>query len=113
MQYLSQKAWDRIKDSLPGSSGHVGDNGKNNRLFLEAVIWILRTGAPWRDLPERYGKWNTNYTRFSRWAKKGIWNKIFEKLKDDKSIKSLMIDSSIIRSHQHAAGAKGGRKRNI
>jgi putative transposase len=102
---LSDEEWERIKDLLPGKSGDVGVTAKDNRQFINAVIWIDRTGAPWRDLPERYGKWNTVYQRFNRWSKKGIWEKIFEQLQDP-DFDWVMLDSTVIRAHQHAAGQK-------
>ncbi len=102
---LSDREWERIKDLLPGKSGDVGVTAKNNRQFINAVIWIDRTGAPWRDLPEYYGKWNTVYQRFNRWSKKGIWEKIFEQLQEP-DFDWVMLDSTVIRAHQHAAGQK-------
>ena len=65
---LHDDQWERIKDLLPGRKGHVGTNAKDNRLFVEAVLWRYRSGAPWRDLPERFGDWNNTHRRFSRWA---------------------------------------------
>lgn len=101
---LSDDDWKRIEHLLPGRSGSAGRQGQDNRLFVTAVLWIARTGAPWRDLPERYGSWNTVYQRFNRWAKKGRWEAIFEALQDP-DLKTVMLDSTIIRAHLHAAGA--------
>lgn len=110
---LSNEQWERIQDLLPGKETDPGGTGKDNRLFVDAVMWILRTGAPWRDLPERYGNWNSVYQRFNRWAKSGVWQHVFEELAlDEVDVESLMIDSTIVRAHQHAAGAKGGRTSN-
>jgi transposase len=78
--------------------------------MLEAIIWILYTGAPWRDLPEEYGPWNSVYSRFRLWIEKGVWQKVFDELSKDKDMENIMIDGSYIRIHQHAAGARGGRK---
>jgi putative transposase len=85
----------------------VGVTEINNRLFLEGVFWIAQTGAPWRDLPERFSPWWGTYTRFNRWTKKGRWENIFEALADDPDFEYIMIDSSIVQAHQHANRAKG------
>ena len=103
---LSDDEYDRIEHLLAGREGDRGRTGKDNRLFVNAVIWIARTGAPWRDLPERFGKWNSVYQRFNRWSQKGLWEEIFNMLSIDVDVKDLMLDSTIIRAHQHAAGAK-------
>ena len=79
-------------------------------MFVEGVLWIVRTGAPWRDLPEVFGEWNSVFRRFSRWSQKGVWQRIFEALSDDPDFEYLIIDSTIVRAHQHASGAKGGLK---
>jgi transposase len=102
---ISDDNWERIKDLLPGKEGDPGVTAKDNRLFLDAVLWIAKTGAPWRDLPERFGPWNSVWKRFSRWAGKGRWRKIFEQLQDP-DLEWLILDSTIIRAHQHAAGAE-------
>src|SRR5713101_5257531 len=101
----------RIENLLPGRPGHVGRNSeKGNRLFVEAVIWKFRSGAPWRDLPERFGGWKNTHTRFSRWAESGVWQNLFKALADDPDNEYAMIDATIVRAHQHSAGArkKGG-----
>ena len=102
----------RIENLLPGRPGHVGRNSeKGNRLFVEAVIWKFRSGAPWRDLPERFGDWNNTHRRFSRWAKSGVWENLFKALADDPDNEYAMIDATIVRAHQHSAGAlKKGAK---
>ena len=102
---LRDDQWERIKDLLPGREGHVGANAKDNRLFVEAVLWRYRCGAPWRDLPERFGDWNNTHRRFSRWAKTGVWEQIFKHLAADPDNEYAMIDSTIVRAHQHSAGA--------
>jgi transposase len=109
-KYLREDQWERIKDSLPGKAGDVGRTG-DNRCFIEAVMWIGRTGAPWRSLPRVYGRWSGVHQRFRRWAKAGIWQMIFNTLAIDADTEWLMIDATIIRAHQHAAGAKGGSRR--
>ena len=103
---LSDEQWDRIKDLLPGKASDRGVTAKDNRLFMEAVLWIGRTGAPWRDLPSELGNWHTTYTRFSRWAKSGVWDRLFEVISVDRDLEEVMLDSTAIRAHQHAAGAK-------
>ena len=79
---LSDDQWRRVEGLLPGQPGSPGRSAGNNRLFLEAVLWIVRTGAPWRDLPERFGDWNSVFQRFNRWAKKGVWQQVFDALQD-------------------------------
>jgi len=108
---LTDDQWNRIQDFLPGQPGKPGDNGQDNRQFVNAVFWIAKTGAPWRDLPERLGDWKNTHKRFSRWAQKGVWKKIFEALNADADLEWLMIDSTVNRAHQHAAGAKKGGMR--
>ena len=102
---LSDEQWQRVEGLLPGQPGSPGRSGDNNRLFLEAVLWIVRTGAPWRDLPERFGDWNSVFQRFNRWAKKGVWEQVFNALQDP-DLEWLMLDATIIRAHVHAAGAR-------
>lgn len=103
---LRDDQWDVIKDSLPGKVGDRGRSGEDNRAFIRAVMWIGRTGGPWRALPPEYGKWSTIHKRFMRWAKAGIWQMIFNSLAIDQDNEWIMLDSTIIRAHQHAAGAK-------
>ena len=102
---ISDKDFERIKPLLPGQPGKPGRNAKDNRLFIDAVLWLARTGAPWEDLPERFGKHNTVYKRFQRWAKKGRWQAIFEALQDP-DLEWIMLDTTVVRAHQHAAGQK-------
>ena len=102
---ITDECWDRIKSLLPGQAGQVGITAKDNRLFVNAVLWIAKTGAPWRDLPERFGNWNSTWRRFDRWSRKGVWRHVFETLQDP-DLEWLIIDSTIIRAHQHAAGAR-------
>jgi transposase len=96
----------RIENLLPGRPGSVGRRSVvGNRLFVEAVIWKFRSGAPWRDLPERFGDWNNTHRRFSRWAKSGVWENLFKALAADPDNEYAMIDATIVRAHQHSAGA--------
>jgi transposase len=103
---LRDDQWDRIKDFLPGRDGHVGVTATDNRLFVEAVLYRYRAGIPWRDLPERFGPWKAVHTRFSRWAKSGVWEKLFQALASDADNEYAMIDSTIVRAHQHSTGAR-------
>jgi transposase len=107
---LRDDQWEKIKDLLPGRVGTVGVSAKDNRLFVEAVLYRYRTGIPWRDLPERFGDFRVVHTRFSRWNQKGVWAKVFQILAGDTDDEYAMIDSTIVRAHQHSSGAKGGIK---
>jgi transposase len=101
--------WDRIKHFLPGQPGDPGVTAQDNRLFVNAVLWIARTGAPWEDLPERFGKPNSVWRRFDRWARTGVWARVFRELQDP-DLEWLLLDSTVVRAHQHAAGKKGGNR---
>ena len=103
---LRDDQWDRIKDDLPGQPGTVGATAADNRLFVEAVLYRYRAGLPWRDLPERFGDWKNVHRRFSRWAATGGWERIFRRLAEDADNEYAMIDSTIVRAHQHSAGAQ-------
>lgn len=105
---LSEAQWARIAPLLPGKAGDPGRTGADNRLFVNGVLWVLRSGAHWRDLPERYGKHKTLHKRFSRWTKAGIWEKVFASLIKDRDNKYLMLDTTLVRAHQQAATGKGG-----
>jgi len=111
---LSEESWSKIKELLPPErSGKKGRPAKDNRLIINAILWILYTGSPWRDLPEEFGPWKSVHTRFRRWSEQGIWEKVFAKLSEEKDLENVMIDGTYIRAHQHAAGAKGGRKNRL
>ena len=99
---ISDADWDRIKDLLPGRPGQTGWLARDNRLFIDAVLWWAKTGVPWRDLPERFGDWNTVWKRFDRWARKGTWRLVFETLQDP-DLEWLILDSTVIRAHPCAA----------
>jgi transposase len=103
---ITDAHWDAIKTLLPGQEGDPGTTAKDNRLFVNAIMWIAKTGAPWRDLPERFGKWNSVFQRFNRWCKAGVFHTIMEQWQDP-DLGALLLDSTIIRAHQHAAGAEG------
>ena len=107
---LRDDQWKRFEHLLPGKATDCGVTAKDNRLFVEAVLWILRTGSPWRDLPPELGKWHNTYTRYSRWGKKGVWQRVSEAVSNAPDLQSLLIDSTIVRAHQHAAGAQKKRE---
>ena len=107
---LSDAQWKRIEPLCAGKEGDVGRTGDDNRRFVEAVLWIGRTGAPWRDLPPRFGKWNTVFQRFRRWAKKDVFKRMFEELSADLDFGEVQIDGTNVRVHQHATGKKGAPK---
>ena len=102
---LRDDQWERIEHLLPGRAGDVGVTAKDNRRFVEAVLFRYRAGIPWRDLPERFGPWKATHTRFSRWAARGVWARVFAQLSRDADNEYAMIDSTIVRAHQHSAGA--------
>jgi len=109
---LTNEQWERLQPFLPPQKPRTGRPALDHRTILNGILWVLRTGAPWRDLPERYGKWTTVYSRFQRWRKAGVWDRI---LKDVQTLVDQdgnvdweihFVDSTIVRAHQHAAGAK-------
>ena len=107
---LSNAQWDRIEGFLPGRQGWVGVTAKDNRNFVNGVLWVLRSGAQWKDLPAQFGNWKSMHKRFTRWARSGIWQRIFQVLLDDPDNRHVMIDSTIVRAHQQSACGKGGAK---
>ncbi len=107
---IREDQWERIKDLLPGREGTVGVRAKDNRLFIEAVLYRYRTGIPWRDLPERFGDFRIVHTRHLRWSRRGVWKTVFDVLAQDADNEYRMIDSTIVRAHQHSAGGKKKQK---
>jgi transposase len=103
---LRDDQWDRIKDLLPGRDGHVGGTAPDNRLFVEAVLYRYRAGIPWPDLPPRFGDFKIVHQRFSRWAKSGVFDRILRYLASDADNEYVMLDATIVRAHQHSAGAQ-------
>ena len=103
---LRADQWERIKDVLPGKTTDCGVTAKDNRLFIEAVLWIARTGSPWRDVDPALGNWHATYTRFSRWGKKGVWPRIIAAISDEVDVEAVLIDSTVVRAHKHS-GARG------
>ncbi len=114
---LSNEQWERLKSLLPSEKPQTGKPNHNHRRVVNGILWILRTGAPWRDLPERYGKWQSVATRFYRWQKGEIWNQILAKLQAIADEQGKLdwevhyVDGTVIRAHQHAAGGKKGAQK--
>jgi transposase len=107
---LNDAQWGRIAELLPGKAGDPGRTAADNRLFVNGCLWVLRSGAHWCDLPERYGAWKSVHRRFSRWARAGVWERVFSALTGDRDNQYLMLDSTIVRAHQPAATGKGGHR---
>jgi len=101
--------WERIEQLLPGKAGDRGCTARDKRRFVEAVLWIMRTGSPWRDLPVEFGHWHRTYVRISRWREKGVFERVAHAMQSDAGMEQLFIDSTIVRAHQHSAGAKKSR----
>jgi transposase len=113
---LSDAQWERLRPLLPPQKPRTGRPAKDHRTVLEGILWILRTGAPWRDLPERFGPWRTVYSRFRRWRQAGVWDRVLAALQRRADAHGNLdwtlhfVDSTVVRAHQHAAGAKGGTR---
>ena len=111
---LTNEQWERLKPWLPPQKPYTGRPAHDHRRIINGILWILRTGAPWRDLPERYGPWQTVACRFYRWRKAGVWDALFATIQAQADILGQIdwdihfVDGTIVRAHQHAAGAKGG-----
>jgi transposase len=102
---LTAGQWERIRGLLPPERGREGRPSIDNRRVVNAIRWVLKTGAPWRDLPEHYPKWKTVHSRFSRWTRRGVWARVLAELAKDQDGESFLIDATIVRAHQDAAGA--------
>ena len=107
---VDDKTWAKIAALLPGKASDRGVTARDNRLFLEAVLWRVRMGLPWRDLPSDFGNWNSVFQRFRRWAVAGVFDRIFERLSGEPDFEYALIDGTIVSAHQKASGAKGGLK---
>ena len=105
---VTDQLWSKLEPHLPGKASDSGVTAKDNRLFLEAVFWRVRTGSPWRDLPSAFGNWNTQFRRFRRWAERGVFERLFNAMSDDPDLEYALIDGTIVSVHQKASGAKGG-----
>ena len=107
---ISDSDWERIKDLLPPENHGEGRPSKPNRVMLNGMLWICKTGSPWRDLPERFGPWSTVFTRYNNWSKDNAFQELFKALTQDADMQDTSIDSTSCKVHQHAAGAKKGQK---
>lgn len=107
---LRDDQWERLAALVPGKAGDPGRTGANNRMFVEAVLWKARAGAPWRDLPDVFGAWNSLFQRFRRWAGRGVFERLFKVLSGEPDFEYALVDGTLVRVHQHATGAKGGLK---
>ena len=105
---ISDRSWAIIEPLVPGSVRDSGVTARDTRLFLEAVLWRVRVGGPWRDLPPGFGAWNSVFRRFRRWAQGGVFQRIFEAVSEDPDFEYALIDGTIVSAHQKASGAKGG-----
>ena len=105
-QELSDAVWERISPHLPGKASDPGRTGRDNRLFVEAILWLARSGAHWRVLPKEFSRWHTVYQRFNRWCRSGVWEDLFKELSEDADFEYILVDSTIVRAHQHSAGAQ-------
>ncbi len=105
---LTDAQWARIEHLCLGKRSDPGRSGTNNRMFIEGVLWVARTGSPWRDLPSVFGHWNSVYSRYSDWMKVGVFQRIFEALSDDPDLEYAMVDATVVKVHRHGQGAKGG-----
>lgn len=108
---LSHAQWARIESLLPGKAGDPGRTAAGNRTFANGVLWVLRSGARWSDLPPRYGQYKSVHKRFTRWTTNGVWKRVFQALMQDRDNEYLRIDSSIARAHARSVTGKGGRTR--
>jgi transposase len=107
---VSDAVWEKVAPLLPGKASDSGVTAKDNRLFLEAVLWRVRTGLPWRDLPEGFGKWNSVFQRFRRWVRAEVFDRVFRRVSDEPDFEYALVDGTIVTAHQKASGAKGGPK---
>jgi putative transposase len=104
-QELSGSVWERIESHLRGKASDPGRTGRDKRLFVEAVLWLARSGAHWRVLPGEFGKWSSVYQRFNRWCRDGVWERLFKALSQDPDLEYVLVDNTIVRAHQRSAGA--------
>ena len=107
---VGDAAWEKVAPLLPGQACDPGATARGNRLFLEAVLWRVRTGAPWRDLPGGFGKWNSVFQRFRRWAKGGVFERVSACLSGEPDFEYALVDGTIVTAHHKASGARGGPK---
>ena len=110
---LTDAQWAKMEQRCLGKPGDPGRSGKDNRLFVEAVLWIVRTGSPWRDLPPLFGNWNSVFTRFRDWVKADVWQRLFDAVSDEPDLEYVPVDATIVKVHRHGQGAKGGRRARL
>jgi transposase len=110
---LTDAQWAKMEPHCLGKPGDPGRTGGDNRLFLEAVLWIARTGSPWRDLPPVFGKWNTVFKRFRDWVKADVFRRLFDAVSEAPDMEYAVIDGTIVKVHRHGQGAKGGLKARL
>ena len=116
MSELTDAQWERLRPLLPPQKPRTGRPAKEHRIVLDGILWVLRTGSPWRSLPERYGSWKTVSSRFYRWQRAGVWDRVLAALQRRADANGRLdwslhfVDSTVVRAHRHAAGAKGGTR---
>ncbi len=110
---LTDAQWAKMEPHCLGKPTDPGRSGRNNRLFMEAVLWIARTGSPWRDLPERFGNWSTAFRRFRDWREADVFQRIFDAVSEQPDMEYAMVDATIVKVHRHGQGAKGGLKARL
>ena len=114
---LTDAQWERLRPLLPPQRPYTGRPAKNHRTVINGILWVLRTGSPWRFLPERYGSWKTVSSRFYRWQRAGVWDRVLAALQRRADAEGRLdwtlhcVDSTVVRAHRHAAGAKGGSQK--
>ncbi len=113
---MTDAQWKRLRPLLPPQKPRTGRPANDHRTVINGILWILRTGSPWRALPERYGSWKTISSRFYRWQRAGTWDRVLAALQRQADAEGRLdwslhfVDSTVVRAHQHAAGAKGGTR---
>ena len=105
---LTDHQWARVEGLLPGKRSDPGRSGVDNRLFVDAILWMAYNAARWRDLPPQFGKWTGVHARFRRWSHAGVWERLFESLAEDPDFEYVLVDSTISKVHADASGGKGG-----
>jgi transposase len=110
---LTDRQWSLIEPYCLGKKSDPGRSGTDNRMFIEGILWIARTGSPWRDLPGEFGKWNTVFRRYRDWVKADVFSRIFEALSGEPDMEYAMVDATIVKVHRHGHGAKGGLKARL
>ncbi len=107
---LTDAQWAKMEPHCLGKRSDPGRSGGDNRLFVEAILWIVRTGSPWRDLPAQFGKWNTVFVRYRDWVKADVFKRLFDAVSEEPDMEYAMVDATIVKVHRHGQGAKGGLK---